>query len=154
MRKITIILDLDGVLITTPTWKADEIDSDGYSKFNEACVSNLNELLSEVEFDLVLSSSRRTVKTLSEFNRIFKRRGIRQEINCFVPIYEGVKARKEEVEKFLDQSKLKHFLILDDDKSLNGLADKNKKNLVLTDLLKGFDQEKLRDAKTIVKMNG
>jgi len=38
MNKTTLILDLDGVLITTPSWKADEMDADGYSKFNENCI--------------------------------------------------------------------------------------------------------------------
>jgi len=52
MRRITLILDLDGVLITTPIWKADEIDSDGYSKFNMNCVQNLNKLLIQSDFEI------------------------------------------------------------------------------------------------------
>lgn len=56
MNKVLLILDLDGVLITTPTWKADEIDSDGYSKFSRNCVSNLNRLLATANFEIWLSS--------------------------------------------------------------------------------------------------
>ncbi len=67
-KRIKLILDLDGVLITTPLWKADEMDSDGYSKFNQSCIDNLNELLSLADFDIWLSSTRRTVKSIEEFN--------------------------------------------------------------------------------------
>ena len=43
--KNAILLDLDGVLITTPNWKPDEIHCDGYSVFNKVAVANLNGLL-------------------------------------------------------------------------------------------------------------
>ena len=51
-----MILDIDGVLITNPPWKADQILSDRYSEFYETCVGNLNELLNVAEFDIWLSS--------------------------------------------------------------------------------------------------
>ena len=36
-----IFLDIDGVLINIfPPWRADEVDEDGYSKFNEALMAN------------------------------------------------------------------------------------------------------------------
>ena len=146
MKNTTLILDLDGVLITTPPWKADKIDPDGYSKFNDDCIKNLNELLEKVEIEIWLSSTRRTVKTLDEFNNIFKNRKIRKSITGFVPVYENIKNRKEEVERFINERKLENYIILDDDKSLNELNFEMKKNLVLTELIKGFDQEKLNEA--------
>ncbi len=121
MPKIILILDLDGVLVTTPMWKADEIDSDGYSKFNNDCINNLNILLSMADFDIWLSSTRRTVKKLEEFNLIFKNRGIKSSIKDFLPTYENCKNRKDEVLKFIEETKVFDFLIIDDDKSLNGL---------------------------------
>lgn len=143
-----LILDLDGVLITNPLWKADEIDTDGYSKFNSVCVSNLNQLLSIYEFEIWLSSTRRTVKTLTEFNTIFKNRGIKNTITGFLPDYKDCKTRKETVERFISEFKVKDFLIIDDDKSLNALHQSLKKYLVLTELTKGFNSEKLEDAIT------
>ncbi len=150
MKVITLILDLDGVLITTPPWKADEIDSDGYSKFNESCIQNLNKLLEQATFEVVLSSTRRTYKTLEEFNAIFSYRNIIQPIKRFVPVYEHCKNRKEAVEQFISDSKLINYIILDDDKSLNGLASSIKENLVLTEYLKGLNKEKLIEAKGIL----
>ena len=146
-----LILDLDGVLITNPSWKADRIDSDGYSEFNESCVENLNQLLTLAEFDIWLSSTGRTVKTLTELNQIFKNRGIKKEIVGFLPEYADCKNRKEEVMKFIEEFKESDFLIIDDDKSLNGLESGIKEKLILTELNKGFNSEKLKEA--ITKIN-
>jgi len=151
MKKIKLILDLDGVLITTPNWKADEIDSDGYSKFNEKCIVNLNTLLSKSQFEIWLSSTRRTVKSLAEFNLIFANRNISQSIIGFLPVYKDCKNRREEVERFIKNKSITNVLIIDDDKSLNGLKDDYKERLVLTEFLKGFDNEKLKEA--IRKLN-
>ena len=146
-----MILDLDGVLITNPSWKADRIDSDGYSEFNKSCVENLNRLITLVEFDIWLSSTRRTVKTLTEFNLIFKNRGIKKEIVGFLPEYTDCKNRKEEILKFIAEFKVLNFLIIDDDKSLNGLESEIKEKLILTELMKGFNLERLNEATEKIK---
>lgn len=146
-----LILDLDGVLITNPSWKADRIDSDGYSEFNKSCVENLNRLLTLVEFDIWLSSTRRTVKTLTEFNLIFKNRGIKKEIIGFLPEYANCINRKEEILKFIAEFKVSNFLIIDDDKSLNGLESETKEKLILTELMKGFNLERLNEATEKIK---
>lgn len=146
MNRRILILDLDGVLITTPNWKPDRIHSDRYSDFNEFCVKNLNQLLALVEFDIWLSSTRRTVKTLSEFNQIFKNRGIKNNIIGFLPEYSNCKNRKEEVLNFIAEYKVSNFLIIDDDKSFNGMEIGIKKRLILTELTNGFNAEKLKEA--------
>lgn len=146
MKENVLILDLDGVLITTPPWKADEMDSDGYSKFNESCLTNLNELLTLYDFDIWLSSTRRTLKTIEEFNLIFKFRNIKKPIKGYLPIYPWCKNRKEEILTFIDEFEISNYLIIDDDKSLNGLEQNYKDNLILTDLMKGFDRDKLKSA--------
>lgn len=143
MDKPVLILDLDGVLITTSPWKADEIAEDGYSKFNPECVSNLNTLLSKANFEIWLSSTRRTVKSLEEFNSIFENREIQTSITGFLPEYAKAKSRREEIELFLNENDFDKYLILDDDKSLNDLTPDIKKNLVQTELLTGFDSTKL-----------
>lgn len=139
-------MDLDGVLITTPIWKADEMDSDGYSKFNKDCVAYLNSLLSKYDFDIWLSSTRRTVKTLAEFNKIFKNRNIESEIKGFLPEFPECKTRKDEIIRFIEEFEISDFLIIDDDKSLNGIDENHKEKLILTELQKGFDSMKLEVA--------
>ena len=154
LNKMHLILDLDGVLITNPSWKADRIHSDGYSEFNESCVENLNRLLTLAEFDIWLSSTRRTMKTLTEFNLIFKNRGIEKQIVGFLPEYANCRSRKEEVLNFITELKLTDFLIIDDDKSLNGLDSGIKEKLILTELTKGFNSDKLKEAISKIKSNG
>ena len=121
-----MILDLDGVLITNPSWKADEIHADGYSDFNKSCVENLNRLLTLTGFEIWLSSTRRTAKTLAEFNQMFQNRGVKKEITGFMPEYTDRTNRKEEVSKFLSEIGNADFLIIDEDKSLNGMERKIK----------------------------
>lgn len=147
-------MDLDGVLITTPIWKADEMDSDGYSKFNKDCVANLNSLLSKYDFDIWLSSTRRTVKTLAEFNKIFKNRNIESEIKGFLPEFPECKTRKDEIIRFIEEFEISDFLIIDDDKSLNGIDENHKEKLILTELQKGFDSVKLEVAIEKIKERG
>lgn len=145
-----LILDIDGVLITTPSWKSDDIDSDGYSKFNNQCVANLNKLLSLWDFEIWLSSTRRTLKTLEEFNQIFRHRNIIISIIGFLPEYD-TRTRKDEILRFIKDYKLSNLLIIDDDKSLNGLEEKYKDKLILTELQKGFNKEKLEEAIATLK---
>ncbi|WP_299683084.1 HAD domain-containing protein [uncultured Tenacibaculum sp.] len=145
MKKV-LILDLDGVLITTPPWKSDTIHIDGYSDFNQNCVSNLNKLLEYADIEIWLSSTRRLRKTLSEFNQIFRNRKIQKEISGFLPAYENCKNRREEVLRFLLDYHINDFIILDDDKSLNSLKEEIKQKLILTELTIGFNSEKLKEA--------
>ena len=151
MEIVNLILDLDGVLITTPPWKPDEIMEDNYSKFNKECVKNLNSLLSLFPTSIWLSSTRRLNKTLEEFNQIFQTRKIKNSIEGFLPNNTDLKTRKQEVESFIKQNNLKNYLIIDDDKSLNELDSKIKKQLVQTTFLQGFNKEKLEES--IKKLN-
>lgn len=141
-----LLLDLDGVLITTPPWKPDTLDADGYSAFNPSCVENLNTLLASASFEIWLTSTRGTRKTLEQFNQIFANRKISTKISHFLPLYPAAKNRREEIELFIAEHDPAHFLILDDDKSLNGLASEQKENLILTDLTTGFNSYKLEEA--------
>ena len=149
-RKTVLILDIDGVLITTPSWKSDEIENDGYSKFDSKCVANLNKLTSTIQCEIWLSSSRRKAKTLEEMNTIFSSRGIESDIVGFLPDYHLCRSRKEEITKFINEKNLFDFLIIDDDKSLNNLDDKISDRLVLTEMMIGLSDEKLKKAIEIV----
>lgn len=44
---MTILLDIDGVLVTTPSWKSTEQLSDGFMKFNENAADNVAILFKE-----------------------------------------------------------------------------------------------------------
>ena len=147
MKKlITLILDLDGVLITTPPWRTNEIAEDGYSAFNIQCVNNLNALLQKGSFSIWLSSSRRAHKSILEFNKIFEFRGVKGKIDGFLPLNTSPSIRHDEVLEFIKIKSPSNFIIIDDDKSLNALPDSYKNKLVLTQCLTGLNEEKLQEA--------
>jgi hypothetical protein len=150
--KNLLILDIDGVLITTPPWKQDGIHSDGYSEFNETNVANLNQLLSKIEnVEIWLSSTRRLKKTLAEFNEIFINRKIEKQLSGFLPIEDEIQKRVTEINNFLDRNKTNRILIIDDDSTLESLTEERKKYWIKTDLLLGFNNEKLNEALSIVE---
>ncbi|MFD2562637.1 HAD domain-containing protein [Aquimarina rubra] len=149
--KNLIILDLDGVLILTPNWKSDEMHSDGYSEFNGDCVRNLNSLMDNLDAELWLSSTRRLSKDLKQFQEIFKNRNIKAPLVGFLPGGTLGTERKIEIDTFLDHEPIRNFLIIDDDKSLNGLESDRKQFWVQTELLIGFNAAKLNEAQEIIK---
>ena len=146
---ITLFLDLDGVLITTPIWKPDPMDTDGYSMFNLNCVKNFNDLLKTHSFEIWLSSTRRTAKTITQMNSIFHHRGITQTIHDYLPQYPIEYSRKDELETFIKENNIENHLIIDDDKSLRSFS--NQDRLILTEYHQGFDVNKLEEAKTKAK---
>ncbi len=147
--KNVIILDLDGVLILTPNWKSDEIHADGYSEFNSDCVRNLNLLMANLNAELWLSSTRRFSKNLKQFQEIFMNRNIKAPLIGFLPGGTIGIERKIEIDVFLDNEPIQNFLIIDDDKSLNGLELVRRQFWVQTEFLTGFNAEKLNEAQEI-----
>ena len=141
MNKI-IILDLDGVLITTPHWKPDRMHKDGYSDFNADSVEKLNRILEFTGYKIVLSSTRRKRVDKDRMNEYFKARGIIQEIVAYVPDYdvEGERSltRREELERFISEHKPEEYFILDDDKSLFGASEDIKSRWIQVDPMKGL----------------
>ena len=144
---MVLILDLDGVLITTPPWRVCPVEDDGFSRFNMTAVANLNTLLIERPMVIWVSSARRLNYTLEDFNRFFKNRGIQQEIKGFLPESQG--NRCNQFENFVEANNIVEFIAIDDDKSLN--ASKYKSNIVVTRLRYGFDNEKLEEALKIIR---
>ncbi|MEL6658451.1 MAG: HAD domain-containing protein [Bacteroidota bacterium] len=147
-----LILDLDGVLITTPSWQSDILHVDGYSEFNQDCVDNFIVLLDWIgnDIQLWLSSSRRATKTKKEFDEIFFNRGIRKALSGFLPIRETKMKRCDEIKAFLAEKHFDYYIILDDDSSLEGLNETQRKSWIRTYPLVGFDSSKLNEARELI----
>lgn len=150
MPRLTVILDLDGVLITTPPWKADAIHTDGYSDFNADCVANFNTLLHGVDAEVWLISMRRKTKTLAEMQTIFANRGIVAPLVGMVPVYDEDMKRNHETVRFIRENNLEHYLIIDDNTVLRQLPRVMKTRLVQTNYLLGFNGEKLEEARRLL----
>ena len=70
--KMTILLDIDGVLVTTPSWKQVEHLSDGFMKFSDVAVSNLATLYKETKASVVLTTTHRINYSENQWKEIFK----------------------------------------------------------------------------------
>ncbi len=150
MPRLTIILDLDGVLITNLPTQPEVLHTDGYTDFDASCVANLNMLLSEVDAEVWLISARRKGKTLAEMQVICSNRGISASIAGMVPVYaEGMK-RSHETIRFIRENNLEHYLIIDDNRVLRQLPRSMKNRLVQTDFARGFDEGKLQKARRLL----
>lgn len=148
-----ILLDIDGVLISTfPMWKSDELDKDGYSKFNQVWTNNLKDLLVvHPKTQLVISSSRRIGKSLERLEEIFAFRGIEHKIVDKVPDPEDTHlSRRLELNQYIEKQHLTNFIIIDDDISLLDLAKEYADKLVLTKYREGFNEECLQKATSII----
>ena len=148
-----IFLDIDGVLVNTfPVWKSDELDGDGYSKFNEANLKNLIELLEyNPSIRLIISSSRRFGKSIEDLETIFSYRGIVGKIAGKTPdSMDNPKSRGHEIKDFVVSNQVKNLLVLDDDLSVLDFEE-IKDFVVKTEYRTGFDSSKLKEAKRIVQ---
>lgn len=137
-----VLLDLDGVLITTQVGLKDKMHEDGYSDFNPICVANLNKILKDTGYDIVLSSMRRTKVDIDLMNKYFEARGVAKPIIAYTQDWAATNSiyytRRREIELFLEEHKPNNYLILDDDKSLSGASEEIKDNWIQTQMMTGL----------------
>ena len=147
-----ILLDIDGVMVTANSWKKPEFLNDGFPIFSSKAAHALQRIISETSANILLTTSHKSKYSISEWFKIFELRGIR--VNKIDRLSENVSYlnRKEEILNWFN-SKLDHekFVIIDDDKSLNGLPLFLKEHLTLTSPLVGLTDELATEA--IVNLN-
>ena len=139
-----IFLDIDGVMVHANPMKKLDFEDDGFYKFNIEAVNAINVLNNENN-EVILSTSHRFRYTKKEWKNIFKRRGINfKKISLIEISLENYFSRKIEIESWIIEKNIlpEDFLIIDDDKSLNGLRDEYKSRLVLTNSYTGLKSPK------------
>ncbi|QTD36499.1 hypothetical protein JL193_10095 [Polaribacter batillariae] len=127
-----LYLDIDGVMVPANSWRRPEILEDGFPEFSTKATRSLNRIISNSSADIVLTTSHKHKYTLNEWKNIFRRRNI--NINKISRLPRNTKHlnRKEELIKWFNNKRENQFLIIDDDKSLNGLPQYLKNNLIQT----------------------
>lgn len=71
-----LLLDIDGVLETSPSWKQPEFLEDKFYKFNENSRKNFIEVINKINPEIILTTTHRINYNLTEWNKIFELRGI------------------------------------------------------------------------------
>lgn len=142
-----IFLDIDGVMVHNNPYRKVHMEEDGFYTFNTAAVEAINSF-TDGEIEIVLSTSHRFRFDIQEWKNIFQRRNIKcREISIINLELNSKVSRKEEIEKWIEENKIDHddIIIIDDDKSLNGLSENLKRRLILTDPYIGLNKTVLQN---------
>ena len=148
-----LFLDIDGVMVHANPTKKVEFEKDGFYKFSDDAVTVLNSVVSN-EIEIILSTSHRHRYSLYKWKKIFIHRGINiRKLSIIKSELVHSKSRRLEIEDWIQQKKIKpeDMIILDDDKSLNGLSEKYKERLVLTNSLTGLSRNNVTELRRIIR---
>ncbi len=148
-----ILLDIDGVMVPANSWKKPEFMGDGFPVFSSKSVKALQRILSETNASILLTTSHKTNYNISQWRDLLNLRGINPKNIARLESNSLQTSRKEEI---LQWYQTKHipdegFVIIDDDKMLNGLPAVIKDNLVLTSPSIGLTDELAGEAISILK---
>ncbi len=128
-----IYLDIDGVMVPASSWRKLEILEDGFPQFSLRATDALNKIILNTNAEIVLTTSHKHSFTLEGWIEIFKHRGIVLYTISRLPQNISNLTRKQELlEWFTPKNSSEKFIIIDDDKSLNGLPEILKSRLIQT----------------------
>lgn len=147
-----IYLDIDGVMVPASSWRKLEILGDGFPEFSSKATEALNKIISATNADLVLTTSHKHSFTIEGWIEIFKTRGVIVNKVSRLPENSNNISRKQELlEWFNAENSTEKFIIIDDDKSLNGLPENLKNRLIQTSGSVGLTDYLADEALQIVK---
>ena len=144
---MVLYLDIDGVMVPANSWRRPNLLEDGFPEFSLNAVTALNMLIVELNATIILTTSHKNTYTLKEWKNIFKKRNV---LVCEIdrlPKNTNNLNRKEELLQWLNKRRIKeNFMIIDDDKSLNGLPTFLKSRLIQTSGSVGLTVELVNEA--------
>lgn len=111
---------------------------DGFPAFSESAVFVLQQFIEEIDI-IILTTSHKSNFTLEEWMHMFHKRNINVKKIDRLPDNVTHKNRKDELVNLFENNDIQdNFIIIDDDKSLNELPQRLKKNLMQTQSFKGL----------------
>lgn len=148
---MVILLDIDGVMVPTTTWKPTEILSDGFANFSTKAIISLQTIINSTGASILLTTSHKSRFNKFQWEEIFKTRGIVANIDV-LENNENNLSRKEEILRWFSKASISEsFVILDDDKSLNGLPDSIKNKTIVTSGTVGLTIDQANEAINILR---
>ena len=150
-----ILLDLDGVLITTPAWRAVDLQADGFFAFNAKATANLASILAETQAALVLTTSHRINYSLAQWQSFLQTRGIMaaaiSKVNERTTLPPPGSRAAELTAWVAQHGATANYVILDDDLLLHTLPPAIKERCVITKPLLGLDSAATQQALHILR---
>lgn len=152
---VFVLLDVDGVMVTTPSWKIPDFLDDGFMKFNEKAVQNLAKLLSLQVCHLVITSTHRVNYSEAAWISILEKRGLQpaalSKLNDDNTLSPGITRCTEIQTWYEEHGSVTASIIIDDDNSLHDLPPVLKEKWVQTFPLKGFDDAAFEQAAVLLQ---
>lgn len=148
-----ILLDFDGVMVTTPTWQTVEHLDDGFMKFNSFCALNLAEILAITQADIVLTTTHRIHHDDEKWLQLLHNRDLFTNQVTKVnqaKTFAELSVRRLEVLDWVNANPTENYVIIDDDKSLRELPISMKNRWVETNFYKGLTVESKQQALDIL----
>jgi len=148
-----ILLDIDAVLVPANSWEKPEFMEDGFPAFNLRSVKALQRIISATNAPVVLTTSHKTKYEVSKWKDLLKLRGINPNSVRKLTTNSLQTSRRDEILAWYrnEHSPEEQFVIIDDDKMLNGLPEKLKDNIVLTGPSVGLTEDLADEAISILQ---
>ena len=145
-----IFLDIDGVMVPAKGWKAPELLQDGFPMFSDKAVSALNALITG-ETLIMLTTSHKSKFSLNEWELLLLNRGVKPVKIDRLPDSDPSADRRMEIASWFNVHSIdKDFIILDDDKCLNGLPLHLKNHLIQPSPYIGLTPDHVKEARAIL----
>ncbi len=116
-----MFLDIDGVLATEDSWKTTEFKfGKNIYRWNDKCVNVLNEIITETNLEIVLSSDWRihfdlpTLDEIFKWNNVIKSPVAVTDREKFSFSFNLEKDRIHQIERFLKNNPIKNWVCVDD----------------------------------------
>ncbi len=144
-----VFLDIDGVMVHGNPNKKVEIAEDGFYVFLDQAIAVFNSIPVE---EIILSTSHKNRFTLIQWEEILRNRGLRFDKLSKIESESLTRSRRVEIEWWLAEKKydINEVIILDDDKTLNGLVSNLKDRVVLTSSYRGLCEDDLSVIQSIL----
>lgn len=149
-----ILLDIDGVMVITPTWKQPEFLPDNFMAFDKHCGENLAKLVEFIQsknqrVEIVMTSTHRIHYSEEQWQILLNNRGIFPNSVSIINTITSFAQIGKRLDEILEWAKLhpnEAFIILDDNKSLRELPLTLQSYWVECQFLIGFNAENLQKA--------
>ena len=145
-----ILLDIDGVMVPAKSWERPELLDDGFPVFSSRATRVLQNIISD-DTTVMLTTSHKSTYTIDEWKSIFEKRSIKITNLKSIGSNTNNLSRKDEILNWFNVNNVdEDYVIIDDDKSLNGLPVFLKDKLILTSSLVGLNDQHLDEIKSIL----
>jgi hypothetical protein len=145
-----IFLDIDGVMVPAKGWERPELLDDGFPVFSSRATRVLQNIISDCT-TVMLTTSHKSTYTIDEWKSIFEKRSIKITNLKSIGSNTNNLSRKDEILNWFNVNNVdEDYVIIDDDKSLNGLPVFLKDKLILTSSLVGLNDQHIDEIKSIL----